>query len=166
MTTAEPSKQAGDRPGVLVHPPVLVAGVLAAGLVLEHLLPLGESLGVTCFNTRVVGASVLGIGVLAMAWAVATFRAAGTNVPTYRPALSLVDKGPYAYSRNPIYLAGSLGLLGLAVALANGWLTLLALAVPVVLHFAVIRPEEAYLSGKFGEAYADYCRRVPRWLLV
>jgi protein-S-isoprenylcysteine O-methyltransferase Ste14 len=57
------------------------------------------------------------------------------------------------------------GLLTAHALLRGGWLT----SLPVVGFVAVIdrvqiRPEETALSALFGEEYADYCRRVPRWI--
>ena len=79
-------------------------------------------------------------------------------------ANSLVDTGMFAHSRNPLYLANLLLFLGLAI-VHNGW-AMYAVVVPffVVAYACIIAAEEQYLGGRFGEAYADYCRRVPRWL--
>lgn len=79
-------------------------------------------------------------------------------------ANSLVDTGMFAHSRNPLYLANLLLFLGLAI-VHNGW----AMYLIVVPFFAfayvcVVAAEEHYLHGRFLETYADYCRRVPRWL--
>jgi len=79
-------------------------------------------------------------------------------------ANSLVDTGMFAHSRNPLYLANLLLFLGLAI-VHNGWAMYL-LVVPffVFAYVCIIAAEEQYLYGRFGETYADYCRRVPRWL--
>jgi protein-S-isoprenylcysteine O-methyltransferase Ste14 len=79
-------------------------------------------------------------------------------------ANSLVDTGMFAHSRNPLYLAKLLLFLGLAI-VHNGWAMYLVV-VPFFLisYVCIIAAEEQYLSGRFGEAYADYCRRVPRWV--
>ena len=79
-------------------------------------------------------------------------------------ANSLVDTGMFAHSRNPLYLANLLLFLGLAI-VHNGWAMYL-IVVPffVVAYVCIIAAEEQYLAARFGEAYADYCRRVPRWL--
>ena len=79
-------------------------------------------------------------------------------------ANSLVDTGMFAHSRNPLYFANLLLFLGLAL-VHNGWAMYL-LVVPffVFAYVCIIAAEEQYLYGRFGETYADYCRRVPRWL--
>ena len=79
-------------------------------------------------------------------------------------ANSLVDTGMFAHSRNPLYLANLLLFLGLAI-VHNGW-AMYAIVVPFFLfaYICIVAAEEHYLFGRFGETYAEYCRRVPRWL--
>lgn len=79
-------------------------------------------------------------------------------------ANALVDTGMFAHSRNPLYLANLLLFLGLAI-VHHGWAMYL-IVVPffLVAYICIIAAEEQYLFGRFGEAYSDYCQRVPRWL--
>jgi protein-S-isoprenylcysteine O-methyltransferase Ste14 len=79
-------------------------------------------------------------------------------------ANSLVDTGMFAHCRNPLYLANLMLFLGLAM-VHNGW-AMYFIVVPffLVAYVCIIAAEEQYLDGRFGEIYADYCRRVPRWL--
>ena len=79
-------------------------------------------------------------------------------------ANSLVDTGMFAHSRNPLYLANLLLFLGLAI-IHNGWaMYVIVLPFFLIAYVCIVAAEEEYLRGKFGEAYVDYCRRVPRWL--
>lgn len=79
-------------------------------------------------------------------------------------ANSLVDTGMFAHSRNPLYLANLLLFIGIAI-VHNGWAMYL-IVVPFFLfaYICIIAAEEQYLGGRFGAVYAEYCRRVPRWL--
>jgi protein-S-isoprenylcysteine O-methyltransferase Ste14 len=78
-------------------------------------------------------------------------------------ANSLVDTGMFAHSRNPLYLANLLLFLGLAI-VHGGWaMYLIVLPFFVFAYTGIIAAEERYLHDRFGGAYADYCRRVPRW---
>jgi protein-S-isoprenylcysteine O-methyltransferase Ste14 len=63
-----------------------------------------------------------------------------------------------------MYVAMGLGYLGLAMTLNTMWALLLLPFVLVVIDRWVIRREERYLLGKFGEPYQAYCARVRRWL--
>jgi protein-S-isoprenylcysteine O-methyltransferase Ste14 len=88
----------------------------------------------------------------------------GTPAPWDAP-VGLVGGGLYRKTRNPMYVAMLLALLGEALLFANGSLLLHALIMAVVFHLRVTGGEEPLLRARFGSAYADYCRRVPRWLL-
>jgi protein-S-isoprenylcysteine O-methyltransferase Ste14 len=75
----------------------------------------------------------------------------------------LVTGGVFSRSRNPIYLA--LLLLAIGVALMLGSPPLLVLACVAPPYFSsLIRREERFLEQHYGERYADYLARVPRWL--
>ena len=87
----------------------------------------------------------------------------GTLAP-YDPPGALVARGPYRYSRNPMYVGVLTILAGLA--LARWSTTLAAYAVVVALGFTafVLAYEEPHLEQEFGDGYREYKRRVPRWL--
>lgn len=76
----------------------------------------------------------------------------------------LACKGPYALVRNPMYLARYVLILGALLLAANPWL----LAAYTVLYFFYmvnrVKREEAALAPIFGEAYAEYCAEVRRFL--
>lgn len=73
----------------------------------------------------------------------------------------LTVTGPYAYSRNPLYLGSMLIAAGFAVALLS-WLLAVVLAVGfAVIYIPVIASEERFLRKAFP-AFEEYCRRVPR----
>ena len=48
--------------------------------------------------------------------------------------------------------------------LNNVWVSALALLALGTVHFSAVLPEERYLSGKFGDSYRNYLRRVRRYL--
>ena len=90
--------------------------------------------------------------------------AMGTNVDPYHPTTAIVEGGPYAYTRNPLYVGMALIYAGVS-ARANALPA--ALLLPVVLHLvdrSVIKREERYLEGKFGDEYLRYKGRVRRWI--
>src|SRR6266513_5316396 len=81
--------------------------------------------------------------------ALLTMRAAGTHANPAKPALLIVRRGPYRFTRNPMYLALCLLQVGTGF-LLNDWITLLfAVPLALALHFCVILPEEKYLEAKF-----------------
>lgn len=82
-----------------------------------------------------------------------------------RPAAnSLVTVGLLAHVRNPLYVGNFLVVTGLALIHNNPWAYLLGLPVVCFAYRGIVAAEEVFLAGRFGEEYAEYCRRVPRWL--
>jgi hypothetical protein len=75
----------------------------------------------------------------------------------------LVQEGPYAFTRNPMYLGDLIFTLGLALILRSKASLLLLLVNAVMLHQRVLEDEER-LRQRFGPEYDEYCRRVKRWL--
>jgi len=73
---------------------------------------------------------------------------------------SLATGGPYAYTRNPLYLGTLLVAAGLAAAARNPWLAGLFAAVFVLIYLPVIEQEEQHLR-KIFPGYAEYARQVP-----
>ena len=79
-------------------------------------------------------------------------------------ANSLVEGGIFGHSRNPLYVANMLILLGVAI-VHNGWVMYFAvLPLFAFIYVAIVRAEEEYLNLRFGSAYESYCQRVPRWI--
>jgi len=79
-------------------------------------------------------------------------------------AEDLVTGGVFAHSRNPLYLGNVLILIGLFLIHGSPWVIGLGSVFFVTGYAAIVAAEENYLAGKFGAAYEDYVRDVPRWL--
>jgi protein-S-isoprenylcysteine O-methyltransferase Ste14 len=161
---AEPAP-ARDVAGVIAPPPLLFALFLAIGLLLDWLLP-GRLWPIALAWPWRLAAGLVPIlaGALLAIAAERRFRAVGTDVRPWRPSTALASGGPYRFTRNPMYLGLLLLLAGIAIAADGPWLMAQLLPLWLLLHFGVVRREEAYLEEKFGEPYRDYCRRVRRWL--
>lgn len=150
-----------DNAGVIAPPLLLLLAFLAAGLALDWLFPLP-------FLPRTVqfaAGALFGVAGLAlMAAAALRFRAAGTELPPWRPSTAIVSNGPYRFTRNPIYLGFALVFAGIAAAVDGALIFVAGAALMVTIHAGVVRREEAYLERKFGDAYRAYKARVRRWL--
>ena len=94
------------------------------------------------------------------------FRKARTTVNPLSPdkATSIVQAGPYKFTRNPMYVGMAIFLLAYCVYLANPLSVLPVVAFVVYITRFQIIPEERFLLSKFGESYASYTRSVRRWL--
>jgi protein-S-isoprenylcysteine O-methyltransferase Ste14 len=149
---------------VLIKPPFLFLGALALGCLLSLVVPLGPGLGQANTLAFVVSLTFVLIGVALAALSVRRFRLAGTSVVPGEPSPALVVTGPYAFTRNPIYIAFVIAYFGLAIMLTSLWVLLLLIPVLAILQRGVVEREEAYLERQFGDAYRKYQARVPRWL--
>jgi protein-S-isoprenylcysteine O-methyltransferase Ste14 len=74
---------------------------------------------------------------------------------------ALAMSGPYAYTRNPLYLGSLLIGVGFAIAARSWWVGLVLVVMFFAIYLPVIRGEEAYLRQKFPE-FEEYARQVPR----
>src|SRR5205807_5688885 len=146
-----------DHPRIVAFPPLLWL-IGAAASVLVHFFvfsirilpePFALILGIVCL---LVGPS------LALP-ALLTMRAAGTHANPAKPALLIVRRGPYRFTRNPMYLALCLVQAGIGF-LLNDWITLwFVMPLALVLHFGVVLPEVRYLEAKVGEQYLGLKRQ-------
>lgn len=75
----------------------------------------------------------------------------------------LATTGPYAYTRNPLYLGSILIAAGFVLAARNLWIAIAALLMFLVIYLPVIKAEETYLRSAFP-GYSDYAEHVPRLL--
>lgn len=151
-------------PPVLIHPPVLVAACMTMAALLQWRWPLADATAVLPrVPLAIIGAVGLGLGIYLVARAIISMHRAGTNVPTFMPTTALVTGDVFMRTRNPIYLGLVLALLGLAIAWPSLWLLMFTLPIPLILNVAVIPQEERYMSAKFGNDYANYRERTPRW---
>jgi protein-S-isoprenylcysteine O-methyltransferase Ste14 len=76
---------------------------------------------------------------------------------------ALATSGPYAYTRNPLYLGSLLIGIGFAVGARSWWVGALLVVMFFAIYVPVIRGEEKFLKEKFPE-FEEYARRVPRML--
>jgi protein-S-isoprenylcysteine O-methyltransferase Ste14 len=150
-----------DTPGVIAPPPLIYLGGLAAGLVLDWLLP-SASLPNTL--SLLLGIALLIAGLTLMSSFIGAFRRAGTSVPTRRPTTAIVTTGPYRFSRNPGYFGMALVFSGIAVLAEALWAFAALAGVLLLIRFGVIAREERYLERKFGDEYTRYKSRVRRWI--
>ncbi len=77
---------------------------------------------------------------------------------------SLTTSGPYAYTRNPLYLGNFILGLGVSIMAANIWLNVYYILNFYFLYLGTIREEQAVLEEKFGEPYRKYMNHVPVFL--
>ena len=81
-----------------------------------------------------------------------------------KKAQELTTTGPYAYTRNPLYLGSMIIAAGFALAARSWWIALAMVVMFLAIYIPVIRFEEELLRGMFGADFDAYMTRVPRLL--
>jgi protein-S-isoprenylcysteine O-methyltransferase Ste14 len=154
-----------DTPGIGFHPPLLHAAAFAAGWGLERLVArLPPSGTVPRGAALAAGIALAAIAIAIACWAAWTMHRARTGIPVHHPVNALVTHGPFAWSRNPIYLALNMLYVGAALVLEMGWPLLLLPVLLIALRILVIEREERFLERRFPDSYAVYRAKVRRWL--
>jgi protein-S-isoprenylcysteine O-methyltransferase Ste14 len=104
--------------------------------------------------TLALGAPVSLMGLLLRAWASGHLRKND----------ALATAGPYAHTRNPLYLGSFIMGLGFTIASGRWWLGVLFVALFLGIYLPVMRVESATLAQLFGEDFQNYARAVPLFL--
>jgi len=142
-------KEVADR---IPLPAETVTGIVA-GMLAQRSRPLRLSAWARPAGLVLTGG---GLTVLVVAW-----RERGPG--SLEEPEALVTTGLYGVSRNPIYLGFTAVHLGLAGATRNGWMLVTCPVSAALVHRWVLREEE-WLRERFGDEYAAYRARVPRYL--
>jgi len=145
------------------HRTFLLPGLLLLMMVgFKPLVPRGSARLDSLVDLAGLMVALVGQGLRAAVIGYVYIRRGGKDGKAY--ADDLVTGGLFAHARNPLYVGNLLILFGLLIMFNSpaGYVV----AVPVLLFFyaAIVASEEAYLRGKFGAAFDEYCRRAPRWI--
>jgi protein-S-isoprenylcysteine O-methyltransferase Ste14 len=78
--------------------------------------------------------------------------------------VSLTTSGPYAFTRNPLYIGNTIILVALTIMSELLWFAPVMLLWCALVYNLAVRYEESHLRQRFGAAYEEYMRTVPRWV--
>lgn len=130
---------------------------LVAGIALDWWRPLEFWQAV--WQRQAFGWILLLPGILLALWAATAFKQMDFEKPT-----AIITSGPYAFSRNPMYVAWTLIYLAITLLVNTWWLIILLPVSLLIMHFYDVRSEERLLEQKFGDDYRHYRARVRRYL--
>jgi protein-S-isoprenylcysteine O-methyltransferase Ste14 len=145
-----------------VPPPLVFLGALVIGVILNILRPLpiftdgriGDALGLLATLASAVIAT----------WAFRTMLRAGEQPDPGVTTRKIIKEGPFARTRNPIYLSFALFAIGVALLMNNLWIILVLAPLMIYVDAGIVRREESYLEQQFGDEYVEYKRSVRRWI--
>jgi len=148
-------------PAFRIWPPVSIGVPLVLGLLVSGIFgdPLPASWATMTAGWVLVVAFAFWNG-----WALVAMARHDTALLPGGATTTIIRRGPFAVSRNPLYVGLLVLSAGLALLAASAW-ALVALPVEwALLLWGAVLPEERYLSARFGQEYDDYVARVRRWV--
>ncbi len=150
-----------DRHPFVPPPPFVYAGFFVVGLGLDYLWPAPLLSATVQYG---VGFALVGASLALFGLTLREFAKAETSIDHRKPTTTVITSGPFARSRNPVYVSMTVCFVGAAIAV-DGPLVLAMVAPAVaVIRVFVIRREEAYMARKFGADYRRYTETVRRWI--
>ncbi|HSG94581.1 MAG TPA: isoprenylcysteine carboxylmethyltransferase family protein [Afifellaceae bacterium] len=155
---------AHDRPNRIPWPPILLLLTIAIGLALQWLAPLPWIYGFAALEATVLGGAMIVAAFAIDIWAALVFRSQKTTIMPHQRSASLVTRGPFRFSRNPIYVGNLMVVAGLGLVLSNLWLLIVMPLLGFALHKLAIEREERHLEALFADQWQDYKARVRRWI--
>ncbi len=111
-----------------------------------------------------LGVALIALGAALVLWCGWEFRRAGTPIVPFLEPTALVARGPYRFSRNPIYLGFTLSLTGVAALLGSSSPFVVLPLFVWIIQRRFVEPEERLLEHRFGEVYRAYKAQVRRWI--
>lgn len=148
-----------DRPNQWPWPPMILAIAIIIAWSLGRIAPIPLAPA-----WPAVGLGLIAIALAIDVTAMIMMQRARTNILPTHPARTLLTGGIFGWSRNPIYVANIIILIGAGFWGGNGWYWLSAPVAVVAINKLAIEREEAHLSANFGDAFAAYKNRVRRWI--
>ena len=142
-------------------PPSYALICLVAALALHLLFPISRIIPAPYV---LLGIPLIVLGAWLSVWAENIFKRRNTTVEPFEESSALVVEGPFRFSRHPMYLGFVIIMLGVATLLGSVVAFLAPVAMFVTLGTLFIPHEEKSLEKPFGRGYADYKKRVRRWV--
>lgn len=153
-----------EGPSRIPWPPIIYVLAIAVSIALAVFVPLPWLRSPLSDLIFAAGWLVLLAVVALYASAINTLRKANTTIHPTHAADHLVTRGAFSVSRNPIYLANSLLMIGVGLVSGIIWFLVFAVVAGLATQKLAIEPEERHLKRRFGKKFIDYSQKVRRWI--
>jgi len=147
-------------PEFVFPPPLIHLIVIGVGIFIDFIWPL-EIYAESKFLWLGYGLIVVSLIVAGLCFR--EFKVSSTSIKPDQSTTTIVRKGPYRFSRNPMYICMVLLHFGVALWMNSVWVLLSIVPALLIIAVYVIPREERYLQRKFGKTYLDYKDSVRRW---
>jgi protein-S-isoprenylcysteine O-methyltransferase Ste14 len=152
-----------DSPGIAMPPPLIYIITFFVSIFLQKLFPLNNAIFYK-MAPEITACLLIACSLIFIVSALWLFFKTKNTIVLIKPANTLQISGIYYVSRNPMYLGLLFLYSGLGIFTGNWWTLILIPVLLIVITQFIIKPEEHYLSRKFGESYSSYKLTVRRWL--
>jgi len=144
-----------------IRPPIIALFYLLVSLALHYLYPNQK---IIFYPSNLLGIVLIGLGVFLIGWAKTTFKKKGTTYQPFEKPKKIISTGPFTFSRNPMYLALTIILLGISFLVGSIPFFLPPLAFFLTINNVNIPREEKLMTKLFGKKYIKYKQQVRRWI--
>ena len=144
-------------------PPLIYVAAIAISIIAHYPIPFPGSPLLSDILFAAGFLALLAVAALCFT-AIRTMTRAKTTLNPNAAPEHLVTSGPFAVTRNPMYLANTLLMIGVGLISGITWFLPLAIIAAFVTQKVSIESEEKILIEKFGKRYRDYAKRVRRWI--
>jgi protein-S-isoprenylcysteine O-methyltransferase Ste14 len=144
-----------------ISPPLLYQIAIVLMVLSHFLFPIAK---IIPFPFNLIGVIIFVLGAGLAINAKRLFQRTNTPIKPSDLPTHLHQQGPFRFSRNPMYLGISIGLLGIAILLGSVSAFLFPIVFFVVMDLIFIPHEEKAMSAAFGEEYQLYKSKIHRWI--
>lgn len=152
-----------NKPNTIPWPPIITLAAVIIGWIAQKFEYLDWIADISAVFWP-IGLLMVIVALAIVAWAFFTFKGIHTTIMPNKAASHLATKGPFRFSRNPIYVADIIIISGIGLATGNPWMLITAAAAIFVIEEMAIKREEIHLKAKFGQDWNEYARKVRRWV--
>jgi len=156
-------KNLKDSAGIRIPPPLFFFVCLGFGLLMEYFFPI-HLISFPLIPRVIVGCIFLLVSGYFAVSAFVVLIKNRTPFDTAKSTIKIVTDGSFRFSRNPLYLSLLLLLFGITILIFSLWLLFTIPILYIFFLYKAVKPEESYLSQKFGEEYLEYLAKVRRWV--
>lgn len=142
-------------------PPIWTLAAFAASWVLAIFVPIGV---IPSYGMQLLGLAWVVLGALIVLWSALYFKTNKTTIEPHHTPSALITKGPYRFTRNPIYLAMVIASAGFAIWCGTALALIPTVVLAVILHKRFVMPEETLLRETFGAEADQYIAKSKRWV--
>jgi protein-S-isoprenylcysteine O-methyltransferase Ste14 len=146
-----------------VPPPVIFFVFLILGYAANRIMPF-DFIFSAWIVRLLVGTPILIVsGIIAFTAAIVMIKNK-TSINYNNPTTKFLSKGPFGFTRNPLYLSLLLLMCGIAVTTNSLWYFIFLIIMFFIFNFGIVAREERYLTKCFGDEYIQYKNNVRRWI--